>query len=161
MRHFIVLALLLLVAGCGYQIVGMEADSKYRYYLAEISNESDDYTISDDVAAYVTRFFSDYSAIAPLDEADFVMRVTLTDRTVSTAIRSATREALSSNVSVRYHIVVEDKLGKVLYDRGIAYQQSFDSGTASSSYNRDEAEAFDECTINILTRFKYEFERVR
>lgn len=153
------LALLLLVgAGCGYTIAGLDGKGRSTYYIEALRNTSTDMTITRDMRQEITRFFLNNGMLGERDHADYVLIITLTDKTVSASIRSATREALTSDLDITYHIAAEDRAGRVVYDKSISLTQSFTTGTNIQGYNKAEQKAFDDLTTEIFTAFKHEFE---
>lgn len=157
-KRAVLVIILLLTASCGYHIMTQASAFKYGYYIASITNNSVDLRITQDMSTMVTRFFSDYGSLRDKADANYMLFVTLTKKDVKYATTSSTREATTSTLDVEYAFKVEDKSGKVVYDKALNRAQTFTPSGSITVYDENLGKAFQELTNNVLSEFKYDFE---
>jgi outer membrane lipopolysaccharide assembly protein LptE/RlpB len=155
--------LLLTLSACGYQMAGIgTAEKPAIYYIENIRNNSKDLTITPLLEQEVLRFFSDHGALADsMDDAEYILNVTLENMDVSYASESATLQATSSNLSLRYNFSVENKDRKILMQRNFNLSESFGTGNTITTYNRNLETLFRELNQDIFSEFIYAFEVTR
>ena len=149
---------LIICAGCGYTVAGLDGEVRGRYYIEAMRNSSNDMTLTRQMRQDITKFFLNYGALEERENAQYILIITLTEKNVDYAIRSDTREALSSDLIVTYHIQAEDSMGRLVYNRSISRSQKFTTGANIQNYRKNEMEAFEELTTEIFTAFKHDFE---
>ena len=90
MRLLLICALLALTC-CGYTVAGTGGDVQGRYYIEAMRNTSNDMTITRHIRQGITKFFLNYGALEERENAQYIMIITLADKTLYNAISSVTR----------------------------------------------------------------------
>ena len=162
MRKLIVIVgALFMLTSCGYKMAGLDGSDIITYYITGIHNRSDDYTFNTQLSDTITRFFYNYGALRDRDKAQYLIQVVLLTKRVYVSTESDTREALSSELELRYHIYVTNQNGRVVYDRILRRTKAFYTGATITQFNKNSATAFDSATDDIFSGFKYAFEQRR
>lgn len=163
MNRILAVVLALALPGCGYQMAGVgKAEKPAIYYIESIHNNSRDLTITPLMEQEVLRFFSDYGALTDnIDDAQYILNVTLATKQVQYSQDSSTRQATSSTLRLRYNFRVEDKNRKILMDRNFGKSDTFTTGTSITIFNRNEERTFKELNQDIFSEFIYAFEVTR
>ncbi|GHU85955.1 hypothetical protein AGMMS49941_06690 [Deferribacterales bacterium] len=159
-KHLVALLPILLVVltatGCGYSFVRHGDTGSFQgrtFYLAELVNDTDDYTITREFQRSVTHYLQLYGLTASDGRADYILRIRLKDIGISSSIRSATREARTSSLTLTYRFILEDRTGKTLYDNTLSAREDFTVGDEIAIYNKAYSVAFNNITETLFTSF--------
>jgi outer membrane lipopolysaccharide assembly protein LptE/RlpB len=159
-KYLSMILVVMLMFSCGYRMVGFDqhGNSKYKYFIQEIVNnskESDYYAI---LKESVETYFTNYNSLAPKNEADYILFVTLDGIKTSSTIKSATNQTVSADMTVTLSIKVLDKNDKVVFKKVMRNTDSYRSSSNVSENIDNKNKALKTIVFNILSDFKYEFE---
>ena len=157
-KYLLIIAAGLLLFSCGYKIAGLESKPAYKIYISKIINNYKESDYNAMLNESVTNFFNSYNILDTTKQADYIMEITLANVRLSSSIKSATEETVTTDMVIEMEIKVNDKSGKVVYDKKLSSSESYDSGKNVSQKLDNRNKTFRTIINNILYDFKHDFE---
>jgi hypothetical protein len=159
MKKILIVSIIgLFLFSCGYKIAGFSDKPAFKIFIDKIVNnyKESDYTAM--LNESVTYFFNSYNMLTEREKSDYILEVTLLNVKLSTSIKSATEETVSTDMTVEIEIKVNDKSGKVVFNKKMSSSETYNSGKNVSEKINNRNKTFRIIINNILHDFKNEFE---
>ncbi|MCX8085137.1 MAG: hypothetical protein N3C60_09480 [Calditerrivibrio sp.] len=153
--------LLLVMVGCGYQIVGLGKLPDAKFYLERIINmdkESDFFTLMDDESKM---FLNTHNILASKEDYDYSLSLMLSSVNTDSSIVSKTSQTMQTNLTSSVTIVVTDKNGKKVFEKNYTSTNSYNISNNISLNIEERNNAFRKTLKGILLDFLYDFEKAK